>query len=123
MSNEGKKYFNLAYDKIEVDRENNGDKFDDDFLEYMRNESEEGKRLDKHQMKKSKPVLETIVIRNDWERSQQRNKRKTSMNLKEMNNELVKEKKGSKKHRRELSDEEIAAEQGQKLGATCVFVA
>jgi hypothetical protein len=89
----------------------------------MKNESDEGKRLDKHQMKQSKPVVETIVIRNDWERSQQRNKRKTCTEFNEMNNELTKEKNGTKKHRKELSDEDIAAEQGQKLGATCVFVA
>jgi hypothetical protein len=114
-SNEGKIYFNNIYDKIEQDRDDNGDKFDEYFLEYMRTESNEGKRLDKLQTKQSKPVIETIVLRNDWDRAQERKKRNR-------NHELSETKKGSKKYRIDLNEDEIAAEQAQRLGASCVVM-
>jgi hypothetical protein len=109
-SNEGKNYYNNRYDEIVEDRVGHGQKFNEHFIEYMKNNSDEGKRLEKH---KKRPTVETTTIvkcRRDMPPlmggatiSHDENSHKEN---------------GSKKQRFEQTDEEIAMEQARKLGAT-----
>jgi hypothetical protein len=119
-SDEGKLYFNEMYDSIKADRENNGVVFDKYFLEFMKKESNEGKRQEKIQTKQGKPETEKIKLRNDIEDTEYSSKRNVADNFKSSNDEYCESFRASKKHRREFDDESIAIEQAQRLGATDV---
>jgi hypothetical protein len=115
-------FFNKIYDKIEEDREHNGEMFDKDFLEYMKKESNEGKRLEKNQMKQRKPELGKIVLQNDYVPKVELSKRHVSLNLLRTNSNCSANLSGSKKHRYQYDEESIASEQAQKLGALNVMM-
>jgi hypothetical protein len=121
-STEGKLYFNESYDRISNDREHNGEMFDKEFLDYMKKESNEGKRLEKLKTKGSKPELEKIVIRNDYVPNPDRSKRSTHTNLFSTNCDFGGSIGASKKQRYEGVEHTIASEQAQKLGATNVMM-
>ena len=66
-SKEGKLYYNRMFDKVQQDRQKNGESFDEYFLEYMNKESDEGKRLEKKEMERKKHGDdEEIVIRMEY---------------------------------------------------------
>jgi hypothetical protein len=117
-SNEGKLYFNEIYDKISKDRECNGEKFDKEFLDFMKKESNEGKRLEKLQTKQSTPELERISIRNDYVPKADRSKRYSDLNLCTTNNDSNDNMIQSKKLRYEGDEESITREIAKRLGAT-----
>jgi hypothetical protein len=121
-SNDGKLYFNESYDRISNDREDNGEIFDNEFLEYMKKESNEGKRLEKLQTKQSKPDCEKIVIRNDYVPKADWSKRISSTNLFSTNSEFGESMSALKKQRYECDEHSIATEQAQKLGAINVMM-
>ena len=63
---EGKRYYNKQYQSVVEDRQSNGEKFDEYFMEKMNNESEVGKRLAQIGKKKGKvEVKEAIGCYND----------------------------------------------------------
>jgi hypothetical protein len=121
-SNDGKMYFNEAYDRISNDRERNGEIFDRDFLSFMKKESNEGKRLEKLQTKQSKPESEKIAIRNDYVPKQERSKRSNSMNQIITNNDFNESNSALKKLRYECEEQSIASEQAKKFSATNVMM-
>jgi hypothetical protein len=125
-SNEGKMYYNEMYDRVLEDRKDNGKDFDEFFLNYMKQNSEEGKRLEKHKKKERveatpvikckrdlPPIMEGTNTSNGDEYTQYRNK---NTNGKLSVSGYVR--KGTKKQRCELSDEETAIEQARRVGAT-----
>jgi hypothetical protein len=119
-SDDGKHYFNEMYDRIETDRENHGEEFDMYFLEYMKKESNEGKRLEKLQTKQSKPETEKIKLRNDNEPRENMNKRNTADSFASSKGCYGESVRANKKHQRGYDDESIANEQAQRIGATNV---
>jgi hypothetical protein len=121
-SNDGKLYFNEAYDRISNDRERNGEMFDREFLSFMKKESNEGKRLEKLQTKQSKPESEKIAIRNDYVPKPERSKRSNSMNQINTNNDFNESNSASKKLRYECDEQSIASEQAKKFSATNVMM-
>jgi hypothetical protein len=121
-SDQGKLYFNESYDRIDKDREHSGEMFDIDFLEFMKKESIEGKRLEKLQTKQIKPVSERILIRNDYVPKAVTSKRNSSTNTFSTNNDYSVGMKASKKLRTGYDEESIASEQAQKIGATNVMM-
>jgi hypothetical protein len=124
-SNEGKMYYNEMYDKVLADREVNGERFDEHFLHYMKNNSEEGKRLEKHKKKVRVDTTPVIRCKRDlppmWMGARISNSDEYSYRNENMNaNESVSgySDVGIKKHRREQTEEETASEQARRLGAT-----
>jgi hypothetical protein len=116
-SDEGKLYFNEIYDRIEEDRTHNGDTFDKYFLEIMKKESNEGKRLEKLKTKQSKPESGKIVLRNDYVPNLESRKRSECAEVLYRNNGYSDSMSASKKQRYEYDEESIASKQAQKLGA------
>jgi hypothetical protein len=125
-SNEGKIYYNDMYDRVLADRNENGDDFDEYFLTYMKQNSEEGKRLEKHKKKEKVEEAPIIKCKRDLppimvgaripivdEYSQYGNDR---MNGNKSVSGQVNN--GTKKQRLELSDEEVAMEQARRGGAS-----
>jgi hypothetical protein len=121
-SKEGKLYFNQIYDSISKDRDHNGELFDNEFLEYMKKESNEGKRLEKLKTKLIKPESEKVVIRNDYVPKAERSKRIGTASIFSTNNHFCADLSASKKQRYECEELSIASEQAQKLGATTVMM-
>jgi hypothetical protein len=121
-SDEGKLYFNDMYDRIEEDRENNGYGFDNYFLDFMKKESNEGKRLEKLQLKQTKPEAEKIKLRNDNEPKTNKSYRNDDESFKSKNGAFSDSVRATKKTRIEYDDESIAIEQAQRLGATDVVM-
>jgi hypothetical protein len=119
-SDGGKLYFNDMYDKIEEDREKYGDQFDTYFLEFMKKESNEGKRQEKLQLKQNKPETEKIKLRNDNMPNENKKKRIADDRFKCSNDTYVETVRAPKKHQREYDEVSIANEQAQRLGATDV---
>jgi hypothetical protein len=117
-SNEGKLYFNGIYDRISNDRERNGEMFNKEFLEFMKKESNEGKRLEKLQTKQSKPESERIYIRNDYVPKADRSKRSSDLNQCSTNNDSNDNIIPPKKIRYERDEESIASEIAKRHGAT-----
>jgi hypothetical protein len=109
-SNEGKLYYNDMYDKILEDRNDNGHSFNEHFLEYMKLNSDEGRRLDKH---KKRPTVEAPAIIKC-----RRDVPPLMDGAMFSNDEYSNKENGSKKQRFEQTDEEIAIEQARQVGAT-----
>jgi hypothetical protein len=119
-SDEGKIYFNEMYDRIKTDRDTYGVDYDKYFLEFMKKESNEGKRQEKLQTKIGKPETEKIKLRNDIEDDVDNSNRNEDHSFKSSNGIYCDSVRASKKQRCEFDDESIANEQAQRLGATDV---
>lgn len=73
-SDQGKRYFNHMYDKIALDRKENGSSFNVYFKNRMLKDSEQGKRLEMLESRKKKVKTDYIEVRNDFDFSMFGNK-------------------------------------------------
>jgi hypothetical protein len=110
-SNEGKMYYNEMYDRVLEDRKENGKDFDEFFLNYMKQNSDEGKRLEKHKKKERVEATPVIKCKRDLPPIMEG----TNISNHNVSGYVSK---GTKKQRCELSDEETAIEQARRAGAT-----